>query len=142
MKKLMVLSVGMLMSACLLAQSIGELTIKVSDKKNRTDGQLVLLLFTEADGFPGEVDQAAYKGRIDKVVQNATYTFKNLPHGKYAVSVFLDKNKNEKVDRNFIGFPKEPVGASNMTRLGKPNFKKCLIEFTEAKKTIEIRYLN
>ncbi len=142
MKKLLLLSVLMLMGTFSSAQSIGELTIKVSDKKNRTDGQLVLLLFTEADGFPGEVDQAAYKGRIDKVVQNATYTFKNLPHGKYAVSVFLDKNKNEKVDRNFIGFPKEPVGASNMTRLGKPNFKKCLIEFTEAKKTIEIRYLN
>ncbi len=142
MKKLLLLSVLMLMGTFSSAQSIGELTIKVSDKKNRTDGQLVLLLFTEADGFPGEVDQAAYKGKIDKVVQDATYTFKDLPYGKYAVSVFLDKNKNEKVDRNFIGFPKEPVGASNMTRLGKPNFKKCLIEFTEAKKTIEIRYLN
>lgn len=142
MKKLLLLSVFMLMGTFSSAQAIGELTIKVSDKKNRTDGQLVLLLFTEADGFPGEVDQAAYKGKIDKVVQDATYTFKDLPYGKYAVSVFLDKNKNEKVDRNFIGFPKEPVGASNMTRLGKPNFKKCLIEFTEAKKTIEIRYLN
>ncbi len=142
MKKLLLLSVFMLMGTFSSAQSIGELTIKVSDKKNRTDGQLVLLLFTEADGFPGEVDQAAYKGKIDKVVQDATYTFKDLPYGKYAVSVFLDKNKNEKVDRNFIGFPKEPVGASNMTRLGKPNFKKCLIEFTEAKKTIEVRYLN
>lgn len=142
MKKLLLLSVFMLMGTFSSAQSIGELTIKVSDKKNRTDGQLVLLLFTEADGFPGEVDQAAYKGKIDKIVQDATYTFKDLPYGKYAVSVFLDKNKNEKVDRNFIGFPKEPVGASNMTRLGKPNFKKCLIEFTEAKKTIEVRYLN
>lgn len=142
MKKLLLLSVFMLMGTFSSAQSIGELTIKVSDKKNRTDGQLVLLLFTEADGFPGEVDQAAYKGRIDKVVQNTTYTFKNLPHGKYSVSVFLDRNKNGKADRNFVGFPKEPVGASNMTRLGKPNFKKCLIEFTEAKKTIEIRYLN
>lgn len=142
MKKLLLLSVCILMGTFSSAQSIGELTIKVSDKKNRTDGRLVLLLFTEADGFPGEVDQAAYKGRIDQVVQDATYTFKDLPYGKYAVSVFLDKNKNGKVDKNFIGFPKEPVGASNMTRLGKPNFKKCLIEFTQAKKTIEIRYLN
>lgn len=142
MKKLMLLSVCILMGTFSLAQSMGELTIKVSDKKNRTEGRLVLLLFTEADGFPGEASKATHKGRIDKVVQDATYTFKNLPHGKYAVSVFLDKNKNGKADRNFVGFPKEPVGASNMTRLGRPNFKKCAIEFTEAKKTIEVRYLN
>jgi uncharacterized protein (DUF2141 family) len=33
--------------------------------------------------------------------------------GDYAVSVFHDQNSNGKLDRNFMGMPKEGVGASN-----------------------------
>jgi len=33
--------------------------------------------------------------------------------GKYAVSVFHDENSNGKLDTNFLGIPREGVGASN-----------------------------
>lgn len=50
-----------------------------------------------------------------------------LPSGVYAISGFYDKNGNGKLDRNFVGKPKEPVGFSNNIRpkFGPPKFDEC-----------------
>ncbi|MBW2513530.1 MAG: DUF2141 domain-containing protein, partial [Deltaproteobacteria bacterium] len=34
----------------------------------------------------------------------------NIPPGKYALLVFLDENNNDRLDKNFIGIPNEPLG--------------------------------
>jgi len=39
--------------------------------------------------------------------------FPGVAPGRYAVSVFHDENSNGKMDTNFIGIPREGVGASN-----------------------------
>ena len=48
-----------------------------------------------------------------------------LPAGEYALSIFQDVNDNGKLERNFIGIPKEPAGLSNnlRPRFGPPRFK-------------------
>ena len=48
-----------------------------------------------------------------------------LEKGTYAISLFVDSNGNKKIDKNFIGIPKEQYGFSNnaMGLLGKPSFK-------------------
>jgi uncharacterized protein (DUF2141 family) len=48
-----------------------------------------------------------------------------LPPGEYALSVFHDVNDDGKLERNFIGLPKEPAGLSNNLRpkFGPPRFK-------------------
>jgi uncharacterized protein (DUF2141 family) len=53
--------------------------------------------------------------------------FKNVKPGEYAISVFHDVNENGKLDKNFIGIPKEGVGASNdaMGSFGPPSFEKA-----------------
>ena len=38
---------------------------------------------------------------------------RDVAPGDYAVSVFHDENSNGKLDRNFMGMPKEGVGKSN-----------------------------
>ena len=43
----------------------------------------------------------------------ASFSFTNLPDGTYAIFVFHDVNRNNKMDRNFLGIPKEGYGASN-----------------------------
>ena len=50
----------------------------------------------------------------------------------YAISVFHDKNDNKKMDTNFIGIPKEPIGCSNGATgfMGPPKYKKA--KFTVA----------
>jgi uncharacterized protein (DUF2141 family) len=54
-----------------------------------------------------------------------------VPYGKYAVSIYQDVNENGKLDQNFLGIPKEPVGFGNNHKpLGKPDFESALIEHT------------
>lgn len=55
-----------------------------------------------------------YKGDIVKITnKKATVIFNSIPKGTYAVSAFHDENDNKKMDTNFIGIPKEPIGVSN-----------------------------
>jgi uncharacterized protein (DUF2141 family) len=49
----------------------------------------------------------------------------NLPlSGEYAISIIHDKNRNGRLDTNFIGIPKEPFGFSNNPKIkfGPPSF--------------------
>ena len=67
-----------------------------------------------------------YKGAIAKVSdKKATATFRDLSKGVYAVSVYHDENNNKKMDTNFIGIPKEPIGCSNGAKgfMGPPKYK-------------------
>ena len=42
---------------------------------------------------------------------------------------------------NFIGMPKEPVGASNLTKMGKPNYKKCSFAVDNAEENVNIKFI-
>ena len=44
--------------------------------------------------------------------QSATALFNDIPPGTYAMFVLHDENNNNKMDKNFIGIPKEGYGAS------------------------------
>ena len=44
---------------------------------------------------------------VDPNAMSAQVTFKDLPQGSYAVSVLHDENGNGKMDKNFVGMPKE-----------------------------------
>lgn len=58
-----------------------------------------------------------------------------IPHGKYAVSVYQDINENGKLDQNFLGIPKEPVGfGNNYKPFGKPAFESALIDHSPTSK--------
>jgi uncharacterized protein (DUF2141 family) len=55
----------------------------------------------------------------------------NVPYGKYAISIYQDLNENGKLDQNFLGIPKEPIGFGNNHKpLGKPDFESAVIEHT------------
>jgi uncharacterized protein (DUF2141 family) len=66
------------------------------------------------------------KGAIVKIVdKKSTVVFKDIKRGVYAISVFHDANNNKKMDTNFLGIPKEPIGCSNEATgfMGPPKFK-------------------
>ena len=54
----------------------------------------------------------------------------DLPSGFYAIALFVDANKNLKIDKNFLGIPKEQFGFSNnaMGRLSAPSFEQAMFE--------------
>ncbi len=60
----------------------------------------------------------------------------NLPAGEYALVVFQDENANGRLDKNFIGIPREPLGFSNRYwPQGPPSFTRAafLVEEGETK---------
>lgn len=123
------------------AQNSGTITVSVNDIKASGQGEVVFMLFNKNDGFPSERDKAFKFGVVEDFGSSASYKFENVPYGDYAISVYQDKNGDGEVESNFMGIPKEPVGASNLTKKGKPNFNKCTFSFNSSSKTIKIKFV-
>jgi len=61
----------------------------------------------------------------------------DLPEGEYLFSVYQDVNSNGKLDTNFLGMPKEPVGISNYKGKGIPGgFDKLKMKIDENSKKV------
>src|SRR5215469_286634 len=78
-------------------------------------GQVSCSLYASADGFPKEGQKAVAHIVAPISEQKAVCEFPGIAPGTYAVSVFHDENSNGKLDTNFMGIPREGVGASNNT---------------------------
>jgi uncharacterized protein (DUF2141 family) len=102
-----------------------KLTVKVNNI-SPVSGNLMVGLFNSERGFPDEY----YKGVKVQVSDTAmVVTFSDLPKGKYAVSAYLDLNKNEQLDKNIFGIPKEKYGFSNKDN--KLDYKKSVFDFRD-----------
>jgi uncharacterized protein (DUF2141 family) len=121
----------------------GKCNLKVIISKMQSDkGQVAICLFNKADGFPSG---KALECQLAKAKTNYTeYTFTNLETGTYAVSLFHDANDNKKLDKNWLGIPKEGIGASNNARgtFGPPKFDdaKFILDKPDQAITISLFY--
>ncbi|PQJ76164.1 hypothetical protein BTO13_06485 [Polaribacter gangjinensis] len=114
------------------------LTVEVFGLKKNT-GKVFLAVFDNEGTFL-KTDKEV-KGMSVIIVNNkAIAQFKGLKKGDYALSLFHDKNNNNKLDTNFIGIPKEPYAFSNNATgfMGPPSFKDSKISLN-ADKTIAIK---
>ncbi len=118
----------------------GNITVNVTEIE-KVEGNIYFLIYKTDEGFPKEKDKAFKVGKVSDYGTKASYTFENIPYGTYAIAFFQDENGNGKLDDNFIGIPNEPVGASNMTSMGKPSFKKCKFEFKENNKNMTLQFV-
>lgn len=77
--------------------------------------------------------------------QHAVCDFSGVASGTYAVAVFHDENSNGKLDTNFLGIPREGVGASNDAQghFGPPKFDAAAFRFSGGRidLKITIKYL-
>ncbi|ABF40897.1 conserved hypothetical protein [Candidatus Koribacter versatilis Ellin345] len=77
------------------------------------EGNLGVLVFNGPKGW-AEDRQAALKDiAVPAVKGTQTLKIPDLPPGTYAVALIHDLNKNHKLDKNFVGYPKEQWGMSN-----------------------------
>jgi uncharacterized protein (DUF2141 family) len=89
-------------------------------------GDVRVGVFNSADEFP---DGKYFKGvAVSGDSETMRIEVKDLPLGNYAVSVFQDFNGNEKVDKNFLGIPKEPYGFSGKWKSGAASFEDAIID--------------
>jgi uncharacterized protein (DUF2141 family) len=96
-------------------------------------GNLGVLVFNNEKGW-AEDRTAAFKD-IAVPAQQGTQTLKvpDLPPGKYAVALIHDVNQNHKIDKNWIGMPKEQWGMSNNPHatIKAPPMSKATFELTK-----------
>lgn len=101
-----------------------------------------MAVHSSASDFPAS-DGKAIRSRIAATGTSTELLIRDIPAGEYAVAVFADMNGNGKLDRNFIGIPGEPTGASRdaQGRFGPPKFKDASFEVGEGvtAQTIHIR---
>lgn len=106
--KTLVLLLSLTLSASCLAQNIVTATI-TNFKSNK--GFCHACIFENAASF--QKMEALSCVSVPVKDQKTTVTFENLADGSYAIFVFHDENNNKKMDRNFLGIPREGYGASS-----------------------------
>lgn len=128
------------------AQESHENVIHVDIDGLRSDrGQVLCALFSSPADFPKKADRALARTKSQISGRHATCEFLGVPSGNYAVSVFHDENSNGRLDTNFLGIPREGVGASNNAKghLGPPKFSAAAFQHSAGRTDlkISIRYL-
>ncbi|MBN8280723.1 MAG: DUF2141 domain-containing protein [Gammaproteobacteria bacterium] len=136
MKKLALLAALLAGAATALpAHAAGENNLRVIATNVKSDaGSLYVWVYDKKDDWLSDRfrTQAFVKVAGHRTGDRVTVELL-LPAGDYALSVFQDVNDNGKLERNFIGIPKEPAGLSNNLRpkFGPPKYKDAV--FTVAK---------
>ena len=116
-------------TAPIVAVAEGKVQLEITGFKSNK-GQVMLKVYRSSEGFPRE-DEKAYKIYFYAFTDLHLKVTLALPQGEYAIVVCHDKNGNKKVDTNFIGIPKEPLGVSNYPKLAKPNYEKAKFWLSE-----------
>jgi uncharacterized protein (DUF2141 family) len=128
------------------AQSTGTvtLTVHVTGARN-AKGQIRAAVFQSAKGFPNDASRAiqTQAAEIDPQSLSAKIAFTGLYEGDYAISVFHDENMNKKLDKNFMGIPKEGYGASNnpKKKMGPPDFEEAKFQLSGPTQSLQIELL-
>jgi uncharacterized protein (DUF2141 family) len=109
------------------------------------DGEVHCALYSSTDGFPDGSTKAAKTTTAKISNQQAVCEFSAVVPGDYAISAFQDENSNGKLDRNFMGMPKEGVGASKDAKgsFGPPKFDDARFSYKGGiqQLTVHMRYL-
>ena len=109
----------------------GTLTVEVSGM-DRIDGTVRIGLYQGADDFLAP-DRVLYGADVRVDARIVRHTFRNLPAGEYAISIFHDENDNGVLDTGWFGIPKEPYGFGNDARgsFGPPDYRDVVLRLSE-----------
>jgi uncharacterized protein (DUF2141 family) len=123
-KRINVLIICLLTHTASVAQL--SLTIEINELRNNT-GQIHLELNNDQEVRVVGVTKSISDNKSLIVIEN-------LKPGRYAFKFFHDENKNEKLDVNWLGIPKEGFGFSNNPSMtfGPPSFDKTIFELKES----------
>ncbi len=143
MKKIVCLITGFicilnLLTASNMNENTYSLEVVVSGFES-IEGQLCIALYNSEESWI--VDELVYRNAVVEVTHTTvTHTFSELSApGFYAVAIFHDENRNEKMDTGLFGMPLENYAFSNNK---KPLFRPPAFEdaavFVNGNETIEI----
>jgi outer membrane protein len=91
---------------------------------------VVFLLFDSANTF-GDLRDPRRRLKLP-LDGRAEYRIDAVSPGEYALLVYYDENDNDRLDKNFIGIPREPLGFSNRYRpKGPPSYTRAAFTLSE-----------
>jgi len=131
-----------LISISVCSQSI--IIAEISNVKN-DNGLCRACLFKDQATFEGATGKPLQCVSAPVKVHTAQAVFNNVLPGTYAIFVFHDANSNNKIDKNFIGIPKEGYGASNnkLPFAGAPSFNENKFSLNgRTTKILQIKIMN
>ncbi len=107
-------------------------------------GEALIYIYSNSQGFPDHVSPDLIQ-RHQKIHQGQVhFTLKNLPYNSYAISVLHDENRNGRMDKSLLGFPREGFGFSRNPDLlfGPPTYSSVRFLFLRdhQQQTIDMQY--
>lgn len=111
--------------------------IRLTVTNLRNDKGFVLVsLYKEGVGYPDKTEKAFRNGKASITNGKAVLIFTDIPEGQYAIALLHDENNDRKMNKTFLGLPKEGYGFSNnaMGAFGPPAYSKA--SFTHKAGTI------
>lgn len=124
-----------------VGQPLCTLKIHVTGFRNQK-GQAGGAVYASPAGWPEDLKLAVVHGGFSIENGQATEVFQ-IPPGRYGVVVIHDENRNHKLDRNFLGIPKEGFGFANNPHvmLSAPAFQTASVEVGCPATEIEIHLI-
>ena len=128
---------SLVLSSAQLAASTITLEITNIDKQK---GYVRAALYDESNFLNEDVYIRGDSISVDG--SSLTITFSEVPTGTYAVALYHDRNNNSKLDKNFVGMPKEPVAFSKgaKIKMGPPSFKSAAFEHLDEDTILTISF--
>jgi len=127
----------------LKAQDTNTLIIEINNI-NSHQGQIIIDLYENVDSYDLEVPKSTYKIPKTDVINGELNFQIKIPGATYALAIIDDKNFDNKINRNFIGYPLEGFGFSmyKCFPLRKPEFNNICFELNKKiqRITIELQY--
>ena len=133
-----------LILSCLMLVPISnseEANLKINIINLEKPGFLYLSICKDEAGFKETVENESIEESCiasEKEIDLQNTEINNvLPYGEYAVTLFVDLDGNKKLNKNFLGVPKEQYGFSNnvIGRMSPPTFDQA--KFAIAGPTIQ-----
>jgi uncharacterized protein (DUF2141 family) len=112
------------------AAQAGELKLEL-EGKGMAGNQVRVAIYSASAPEQFSFDDKFYRGSVSEATgDQLTVLIPDLPPGRYAVAAYVDSNRNGRLDKNFLGMPKEIFGFSNNVRgmFGPPDFDAAVFE--------------
>jgi uncharacterized protein (DUF2141 family) len=118
---------------------VADVTVVATHFRNNR-GRAGFALFSSEEGFPDDHTKAFRRAWVDIQDSRSSVTFHEIPFGRYAITVFHDENSNGRLDKNWIGLPKEGYGVANdLAITGSPQFARAAFLLAAETMTVDIR---
>ena len=74
-------------------------------------------MFNNPDGFPSNYNNTVFSTSEKIHSDNFSFTIKDISPGKYSIAIYIDNNKNKKLDTGIFGIPLEQYGFSQNPKI-------------------------